>query len=215
MLETDFTPIPVPRLGETPPDLAAEAERARSRGYADGYAQGLRSATERGELQLSAERERMQRTHAAGLREQADALTAVRTAQDALEERIALLSDVSAQRIEALAVELARAILGAELSDPARSAAHALRRALAHMPISRWVRVTFDEADARMLENAPDASATLRGIEVVAAPGLGAGGAIVEIDAGAVDTRIAEALARAVAAVDGEDDDAPRVGAPS
>lgn len=214
MLETDFTPIPVPRLGETPLDLSAETERARDRGYADGFAQGLRSALERGELQQAAELDRMRQSHAAHVRERDAAVSAVRASQDALEERIALLSELSARRIEALAVELAAAILGAELADPARAAAHALRRALEQMPISRWVSVTFDEADARTLQQDPDAAATLSGIEVVAAPGLGAGSAIVEIEAGAVDARIAEALARAVAALDG-DDDPPTTGGAS
>jgi flagellar assembly protein FliH len=204
--DSDFTPIPVPRLGETPLDLRGAAERARTRGYADGYAQGLAAAGRRAEEREAEERERMRRSEAAYLQERAVALTALRAARDALDERVAEVSLLSARRVEELAIELAESILQAELADPARSAAHALRRALAHAPISRWVRVAFDEDDLRLLRTESDAAQILRDIELIADPGVGAGGAVVEFDAGAVDTRIADALERATAALRGEDE---------
>jgi flagellar assembly protein FliH len=204
--EAEFTPLAVPRLGALPNDLRVETERARTRGYADGFAEGRAVARREAERQQDAQRERMRQHETAYLQERTTAVSALRASQIALEERVATLSELSVRRIEELAVELAGAILDAELSDPARSAAHALRRALTQTPISRWVRVTFDERDARTLRDDKDALAALAGVDVIAAAGLGVGGAIVDIDSGAVDTRIMDALRRAAAALDGDDD---------
>lgn len=207
VLDSDFTPLPVPRLGEAPLDVRAETERARTRGYADGFAHGLGLAARRADEERAAERRRDERQRLADLRERAAALTAIRRSQDRLDERVAMLSELSAWRIEELATQLAEAILGAELSDPARSASHALRRALEHTPVDRWVRVTLDERDARVLLEDADAAQLLETIEVVSACGLGPGGAVVEIQDGAVDTRVGAALARASAALRGPEDD--------
>lgn len=204
--DTEFTPLPVPRLGELPRDLRGETERARARGYADGFAEGRAMARRDADREQSVERERMQQREEAYLQERATTLSALRGAHDALDERVSSLSALSVRRIEELAVDLAGAILDAELSDPARSAAHALRRALAQTPSSRWVRVAFDERDARILLNDPDVADALAGIDLVSTAGLGPGSAVVEIEDGAVDTRIGDALARAAGVLDGDED---------
>ncbi|MFE7843683.1 FliH/SctL family protein [Microbacterium sp. NPDC057407] len=209
MLESVFTPLVVPRVGETPIDVRSEADRARTRGYADGYADGRRIAAEEARAQQSDEHERMRLLREAYLHQRGTALAAVRVAHSALDDRAASLAELAALRVEELAVELAAAILGAELSDPARSAAHALRRALEATPRGEWTRVTFSERDGAVLNEDPDAAALLAGIEVQTSPGVDDGGAIVEIENGAVDTRITGALRRAAGALRGTGDDTP------
>lgn len=206
MLETAFTPLVLPRVGEMPIDVRSEGDRARTRGYADGFAEGRRVALEESRAQQADEHERMRRLREAYLQQRGSALAAVRASQVALDERAAKLSATASARIEQLAVELATAILGVELSDPARSAAHALRRALDATPLTTWTKVTFSERDGAVLQEDADATQLLAGIETTTAPRVGDGGAIVEIPDGAVDTRVAEALTRALEALRGTDD---------
>ncbi|MFJ2541577.1 FliH/SctL family protein [Microbacterium sp. NPDC087589] len=208
MLDSAFTPLVVPRVGETPIDLRGEADRARARGYADGFAEGRRLALDEGEAQRAAQQQRMQELQELYLHERGSGLRALETAQAALDQRIEELSTLAADRVEELAVMLATTILGAELSDPARSAAHALRRALAEMPADRWTHVAFSVQDAGVLQEEASTMEGLRGIRVSASPAVDNGGALVEIENGAVDTRISAALARAAAALDGGDHDA-------
>ncbi len=212
MLDSAFTPLVVPRVGETPIDLRGEADRARTRGYADGFAEGRRVALDEGEAQRAAQQQRMQELQEMYLHERGSGLRALETAQAALDQRIDELSTLVADRVEELAVMLATTILGAELSDPARSAAHALRRALAEMPADRWTRVAFSVQDARVLQEEESTIDALRGIQVSVSPAVDNGGAIVEIEDGAVDTRITAALARAAAALDGDDQAAEVIG---
>lgn len=206
MLDSAFTPLVVPRVGETPIDLRGEADRARTRGYADGFAEGRRIALEEAQQQQSAQQQRMHELQELYLHERGSALRALDAARTAMDHRVDEVSTLTTDRIEDLAVVLATAILGAELSDPARSAAHALRRALTEMPVDRWTRVSFSEQDARILQFDAPAIEPLRGIDILPSHAVDAGGAIVEIEDGAVDTRITEALARAAAALRGDDE---------
>ncbi|WP_223628675.1 FliH/SctL family protein [Microbacterium sp. EST19A] len=209
--DTSFTPLTAPRVGEIPIDLRAEADRARTRGYAEGFAEGRRIALDEGRMQQAAEESRMQRQRAEYLAQRGSVLSAVRASSDALDQRVAELSAVASDRIEELALELATAILGVEVSDSARSASHALRRALAEMPVERWTRVAFSPQDGAILREDEDAVATLQGIQVVESASVDAGGAIVEVEDGAVDTRIVQALARAAVALRGDGDQQPEV----
>ena len=147
------------------------------------------------------------REHRAAYLAQCDsALSAVRASSDALDQRIGELSALATDRIEELALELATTILAAELSEPARSASHALHRALVEVPVDRWTRVTFSPQDAAVLREETDAVATLNGVDLVESASVDRGGAIVEVEHGAVDTRISQALARAAAALRGDGD---------
>jgi len=206
VLDSAFTPLAVPRLGASPVDARSEADRARTRGYADGFAEGRRVALEEARAEQAREDERMRMLRDAYVHERGAALSALQASKTALDERATTFSHVAAARIEELAVELATAILGVELSEPARSAAHALRRALDAMPVGLWTRVTLSDRDEQTLREDPDASHLLDGIEVVTASDVDPGGAIVEIEDGAVDTRIGEALRRAVDALRGVDE---------
>ena len=80
------------------------------------------------------------------------------------------------------------------------------------MPADRWTRVAFSVQDARVLQEEESTIDALRGIQVSVSPAVDNGGAIVEIENGAVDTRITAALARAAAALDGDDQVAEVIG---
>ncbi|UPL15799.1 FliH/SctL family protein [Microbacterium galbinum] len=205
--DTAFTPLVVPRVGETPTDVRDEAARARTRGYAEGFAEGRRIALDEARAQRAAEAERLQQDRDARAVRYESALTALDDARSAVADRVRTTSALSADRIEELAVELAAAILGAELSDPARSAAHALRRALAQMPVDRWTRVAVHPRDGEILRADADAVAALHGVEMIDDASVSPGGAIVQIADGAVDVRVTEALRRASDALSGEDRD--------
>ncbi|WP_161804368.1 FliH/SctL family protein [Microbacterium sp. GCS4] len=206
MLDPVFTPLVVPRVGETPIDLRGETDRARTRGYAEGFAEGRRIALDRAQVEQTEQALRMQEMQAAFVERAQAALDAVRSARAALEQRVTDVAAVDADRIEHLAVELASAIVGAELSDPARSAAHALRRALDEMPVGRWTRVSFSTRDARTLRADNAAMVTIGEVELVASDAVDDGGSVVEIADGAVDARIEAAFARVRAALRGDDE---------
>jgi flagellar assembly protein FliH len=206
VLDTAFTPLVVQRVGEAPLDLSGEVERARTRAHADGYAAGRRLAAEQADAERMLQQEQMRQHEDEFAQQRAAALRALDSAQARLDALTSQLSATSIDRIEALATELAAVIIGAELSDPARSAAHAVRRAADEMPVTRWTRVTFSSEDQRMLLMDERAGDLLRDVEVAYAADIGSGGAIVEIEHGAVDMRIDEALARAKASLAGHED---------
>jgi len=204
VLDSAFTPLAVPRVGETPLDIRGEADRARTRGYADGFAEGRRIALDAAEHEQLLERQRMQELRDSYLQRRASALAALDAAQAEYLRRVDEVTALSADRVEELAVDLATAILGVELSDAARSAAHALRRAVAEIPVDRWTGVTFSTRDLQTLQD--DDPAALQGIPATASDTVDAGGAIVRIEDGAVDTRVSGALARARSALRGDDE---------
>ncbi|MFC9985088.1 FliH/SctL family protein [Microbacterium keratanolyticum] len=144
MPDPAFTPLVVPRVGEAPTDARGEAERARVRGYAAGFAEGRRIALEEHRAQHLIDQERL------------------------------------------------------------RAQEESSRRAVAEVPIDRWIRVSLNERDLSQL--AAHESQLLDGIEAVAAGHVDAGGAVVEVPHGAVDTRVSRALARARSARAGVDD---------
>lgn len=201
MLDSAFSPLVVPRVGDAPVDIRRETEQARARGYADGFAEGLRRA--RGEAaEQAAVAERRQRELADAYRHQrGSALRALEAARDALDARTEGLREIAVGDIEQLALELASTILAAELSDPARTAAHALRRAIAEVPVERWTRVLLSEQDARAVEVDDELCALTEGVEVIGSSVVDPGGAVIEIEDGAVDTRIHAALRRVQAAL--------------
>lgn len=200
--DSAFLPLVVPRVGDTPVDVRDAEERARARGYADGFAEGRRIALDQAQEQQRAEQRRMQDLIDSYLHQRGSLLSALQAAHSNLEDRVRDVGDLAAERIEALALELASVVLGAELSDPARSAAHALNRALAEMPLDRWTRVQLNPRDHETLEADAGAGLILRGIEVASSSAVDPGGALIEIEDGAVDTRIGQAFARVAAVLD-------------
>lgn len=208
VLESAFTPLVLPRVGEDRVDARDEADRARARGYADGFAEGRRVADAEAQERLTAEAAEAARRDAAAARAVASALAALGHARTQLDAGATALAELAADRIEALALQLAATIIDAELADDARSAAHALRRALAETTDAAARRILLNADDHRLLLESAALADVPDGIELVAVPEVGRGGAIVLLDDGAVDARIAQALARAVGAWQGDGADA-------
>ncbi|MFJ4037733.1 FliH/SctL family protein [Microbacterium sp. NPDC090007] len=207
MTDSAFAPLVPPRIGDAAADPRAAAERARARGYADGFARGSREARDERDRLLQQAREDADRD-AAGQREAVrTALAALQHARARWDEAVAGLVRTDAERVERAAIELAEVILGAELSDAARSAAHALRRAAAAAPGGEDVRVLLHPRDARIVVDAPSASG-IAGFEIAASDEVDPGGALVELREGRIDARIDAALDRARAALD-DDEDGP------
>jgi len=210
VLDSVFTPLAVPRVGETPIDIRGEADRARTRGYAEGFAEGRRIALEQARVEHDEHVARMDALTRAFAERARSAVDAVHGARSALVQRVDDVASLDAARIEELALELAVAIVGVELSDPGRSAAHALRRALDEAPQSRWTRIVFSERDLAALQDA-GALAAVADVEISSSPTVDDGGVIVDIGDGSVDARIAPAFARARSALLGTDEESSEV----
>lgn len=169
----------------------AESTRAaaRSQGYAVGWAQGRREATESARL-AAAEAERARVTEEA--RREAEHRTVVAALEAATAELTRALAAVCEhveEQATSLALDLTRELVGHEVTHGA-AGQHVVRRALALVP---------DRGVARLRLH-PDVAATVTGtgdaVTVVADPTLGLGDALVETDEQVVDLRVATALDR-------------------
>lgn len=197
-MSTDaFAPAAFPRLRA--PGAGDDHDRARRQGFAAGHAEGYRAGLVEAEAQAARE-VAMRAERDAAAREEIDAaLRAVGAAADALHARTAELTASDERRLLANAIQLAEMILTGELRDGETSAQAAVRRALAaHDPReSREVRVSA--ADLRTLESLGVLPAA---VTLVADDALASGDAVVRLDDGVIDARIAAALARARRAID-------------
>jgi flagellar assembly protein FliH len=187
-----FAPAVFPRLHDA--GIEAERERARRRGYAEGHAEGFRAAVDAAAAAAArADAERALRD-AEVRRAVAEAVTTLRTAADALAQRVHDVSAATQDRVYAHAVELAAAIVAGELADGEASAASAARRALA----------VADPAEVREVRLHPDDLATLErldarpaGVAFTAGSDLERGDAVVVLADGHLDARVGAAVERA------------------
>ncbi|TFD49308.1 hypothetical protein E3T33_00150 [Cryobacterium sp. TMT1-2-1] len=193
-----FSRVAFPNLGQDGREVIDEQSRAR--GHAAGYAEGLRLAATR--------------MHEQSLRLEADHAAALRHAEAKADRMVELLAaaaralDASAlpliQGVEVAivgsAVDLAEAVIGAELGDRESAARLALRRALdhEHAPEVHTVRMHPDDLELLGTEIAARA-----GVRFTADPQLARGDAMTEFGEGFLDARIGTALRRARAALDG------------
>lgn len=170
----------------------AESTRAaaRSQGYAVGWAQGRREATESARLAAD-EAERRRVTEEA--RREAEHRTVVAALEAATAELTRALADVCEhveEQATSLALDLTRELVGHEIAHGGAAGQHVVRRALALVP---------DRAVARLRLH-PEVAATVTGtgdaVSVVADPALGLGDALVETDEQVVDLRVSTALDR-------------------
>ncbi len=206
VLDSAFTPLVLPRVGVERTDARAESERARARGYADGFAEGRKAADAEAQQRLTVEAQHAEQREAAAGRALASALDALQHARTQLDTHTVALAELAAARIEQLALQLAETILAAELSDDARSAAHALRRALSELPDATESQVLLHPDDHRTLVATGALAAVPTGVDIAVSPEVDRGGALVMADDGTVDARVAQALARASAALRGDTD---------
>jgi len=170
---------------------------AYSAGHAEGYAAGLEAAQRE-------ERRRLEREAAIREADRADdraalerTLAAMRAAADRLDRREApVLADAGAT-LMAAAVELAEAVLGAELAAGSHARA-ALDRALAAGVGRGSCTVSLHPLDAAVLDAAAlDGVPLPDGVRIAADASLAPGDAVASYADGSVDARIAQALQRA------------------
>lgn len=193
--DTGFGVLDFPRIGR-----AADDDAAAERGYAAGLARARRRAERERTAALAA-------LEAAAAEREARRASEHRAALDALEQtRAAVLGATipvlaaADQRLARAALELAEAVLGAELdADPESAARSALGRVLAHPDAGLVVRVRLHpQRIAALAGSAPD------GLELVPDAALAPGDAVAELPEGLIDARIDAALARARRALEEE-----------
>ncbi|MEJ5867323.1 FliH/SctL family protein [Pseudokineococcus sp. 5B2Z-1] len=184
-------PAPWLAAGPAAPDAGRAAGYAA--GYAAGWAQGAAAADERARAALEAETAR--RLEAEERREASSrlALTALLRAASDLEARDApALADLT-DALARTGLELAAAVVGAEVRAGAGARA-ALLRALAPCPPTGRITVHLHPADLVEVRRAGDVP---EGVQLLEDPALGRGDAVAEHPGGSVDARLDQALQRA------------------
>jgi len=189
------TPEASGSLVATVEELAAAERQAREDaarvGYEDGFTAGRRDA----QAQAHAETQRS----ADAIR---SALATLATASVALQaQQEVAIADVERQIVD-VAVAIAEAVIGRELSTVDAPARDALVRALALAPRGVNAVARCHPSDAATLDELPDAIAD-RTVTVVADPAVEPGGCIVEIGACRIDAQIGPALDRVREALQG------------
>lgn len=194
MSNSGFAPVNYPDLGT---HNVAGVSAAQARGYAAGYAEGLRRAAA---VQLSAERAR-ESEHRRRLAEEKavsrQAATALsRAAEQILAAALPLIEEVDEALVEA-AIDLAEAVLQREVAGGHVTAADTLRRVLAAVPKEELVAVRLPPTAAA--EAVTGAQTGLTAVEMVADESLAPGDAVAVLRDGWLDARIAASLSRAKA----------------
>lgn len=191
-MSTDlFTPAVFPRFHGSQADV--ERARARTRGYADGHAEGFRAGAAEAAGAAAAAESRRNEVDARDRAELASALSALTAATDALTARTRELGAAAEQQVSARAIELAEAILDESLADREFAAVSALRRAMA-MPSDAQGEVRLSPADLHTLTLL---NAMPENITVLADESLAPGDAVAILGDSLVDARIGAALERA------------------
>lgn len=175
-------------------------QEARTAGYAEGWAQGQRAAAQ--EAQAAADRARaVEQAHeqrrAAAL---GQAVNALGRAVTGLETQLMPTMQELQEAVLAHAFELAEAIVGRVVDDPAGRGADALRRAMNAAPEQVEIVVSLHPDDYRSLVGtAPEADYRYEGrpVHLRPDPALRPGDAVAETGATTVDASIAAAVQRA------------------
>jgi flagellar assembly protein FliH len=193
-------------LPATFPSLASDAQESadadsRAAGFAAGYAAGLRSAG----AELAGQKAALDAEHrAAGLHERARtdrAIAVLTAAASALDRSILPIVADAQDAIAASALDLAEAIIGADLSDGEHAAKAALARALSVVDPSTITTIRLNPLDLGVLDAAVRAAA---GVELSPDASIARGDAVADLPVGYLDARIGTAVARARAAILGE-----------
>jgi flagellar assembly protein FliH len=186
-----FSAHSFPRLGD---DVSAGfEEKARARGPATGYTDGLRAARSEVEARVR----RLEADHAAVVAElrakHEHAASVLAAATRALDERtVPVLADVH-DSLAAAAIELTEAILGYELDDESRGARAARARALPEVDVDLVRVVRMHPDDLALIDTETRARA---GVQFTADASLRQGDAVTDFPDGYLDARISTALDR-------------------
>jgi flagellar assembly protein FliH len=166
-------------------------------GFAAGYADGLRRASLHAAREAAAHREEQGRAEVQRDAAVARALQAVAAAGDRLAMDVDSVVAALTDRLSGGAVDLAEAVLGAELGDPGRRAAAAVRRVVgAAGSTGATITLRMNPADVAALAGAAEPD----GVRLVPDPGVLPGDATGETPEQWIDARVGAALARAAAA---------------
>jgi flagellar assembly protein FliH len=191
---TGFTPVVLP-------NLTTGSTEAAARGHAAGYAEGLRHAAEQHRAAEAVRDAHLTDVIAGERARTQQAVNALQQAASALNrEVIPALEDVDQTLIEA-ALDLAEAVLGAEVAGGRVPAAAVLRRALDAAGREQVADVRMNPVDIAALDGTtiPD------GITVTPDLSLGPGDATASLRHGWFDARIRESLDRARTVLTGGD----------
>ncbi len=191
---TGFTPVVLP-------DLAGGSSEAASRGHAAGYAEGLRHAAEQHRA-AEADREARLADAIAGERARTQqAVHALQRAAATLNQQVIPALEDADQTLIDTALDLAEAVLGAEVAGGRVPAAAVLRRALDAAGREQVANVRMNPVDIAALDGTtiPD------GITVTPDVTLGPGDATASLRHGWFDARIRESLDRARTVLTGGD----------
>jgi flagellar assembly protein FliH len=189
-----------PTLERAFQEAAAEArEAARAEGYAVGWAEGRRAATE----QVRVTARESDRNRQAGIDAQTlavrTALRAIDHAAHSLEERAVTPACELREAVLHAAVELTETLLGRELAIAAEPGMDAVRRALDLLPTGRPVTMRLNPVDAGVVREvlaAMPAGELGREVLVVADASVEPAGCVAECDAMRVDAQLSTALDR-------------------
>lgn len=170
-----------------------KADRSHAQGHAAGYAAGMRAAVAEVSRAAAAQEAELVAFQQRQLARTDQAVRSLEAAAQALTARVVLIDGASQQLVHAAALDLAEAIVGAQLrsDDPARLA---LKRALRDVDPDDVRRVRLSPADWASLD---EQTRTSTGVTLVADPTLATGDAMVDLADGYLDARIGTALARA------------------
>jgi flagellar assembly protein FliH len=181
-------------------DVARAKDDARTTGYAEGWAQAQREFAATADVttaRAKAAEEAFNQRRAAAL---AQAVNALGRAVTELENHLMPTFTELQEVLLAHAFELAEAIVGRSLDDPARRGADALRRAMAAAPEHGPLQVSLCPADFETLigpEGVTDFDYEGRRVSLRANPALQPGDAVAETGMATVDATISSAVARA------------------
>jgi len=191
MSRDGFAAVAFPQVGKA--TTVDEYEAVRRRAHATGYAEGMRKAAEEARAAEDAavqRRAEQSRIYADAV---SRALDGMHTSKDTLDEKARSLAHVAEDRVIALAVELAEAILGAELSDPVQAALNAASRAAREAVSLTDAVVTLNPGDLATLDGLGELPGN---VTFESDPTIAPGDSAVRLPDGEVDLRVTTAIAR-------------------
>ncbi|MFJ8895132.1 FliH/SctL family protein [Leifsonia sp. NPDC102414] len=187
-----FAPVAIPVIAETA-EAVAQGDAARSRGYAAGYADGLRAAAEEQQAWLAAADADREADDAAAAERLAVLAAALRNAAIELREStVPVLAEAENSLVEA-AFSLAQAVVGDALANRVAAANAAVSRVLGGDVAGAVSVVRLNPEDLAAIGQGAAGDA----VRLVADPALAPGDAIGELPDGWLDARIHSAMDRA------------------
>lgn len=175
------------------PDDKASQAFGYAKGFSSGWAAGQKRASREADAERSIIQEDARLAEESRTEAYVDAMDEIGVMADAIASRDALVvEDMKASLMEA-AVELAEALLGAELTDAPTRAKAALKRALSMNDPKEIVKVNMNPQDVETLTSLGVECP----VELVPDPELDLGDAVAYMPEGLLDARLTSAIQRA------------------